>query len=69
MEALVKAKPKRKTAPVYVSTTWDDFLRRLAAEEFLKTGQRTEARDLVERALAKVYGVPKGSAKRAARGE
>ncbi len=69
MEAVARVKPKRKTAPVYVSTLWDEFLRRLAAEEFLKTGQRTEARDLVERALAKVYGAPKASQKRALRGE
>lgn len=68
MEAATRAKPKRRTAPVYVSKEWDDFLRRLSAQHFLNTGEATDPRRLVEDALAKVYGAPKAAAKKVVRG-
>lgn len=57
MEA--STKPKRKTLPVYVSAEWEDALSRIAAEMLLKQSIRISTRQLVEQALAKVYGPAK----------
>jgi hypothetical protein len=70
MDTEARSKPKRRTAPVYVSKEWDDFLRRLSAQHFLNTGEQVDPRQLVEQALAKAYGAPKAvsAGKRVAKG-